>query len=150
MEAVLTRLRDFSCRDATFDERDEPAAETCRVACPRRGGRVDIQSALAWLRRELMEMRSQDQALIRQLMDLHAGIQELKQECFLDDGEEEERCWDSGSMMGGSSTSSYSGEGSVSPSIHTLLPPLYPLFRISALHLALRPPRASNRRSSVP
>ncbi|XP_026881240.2 alanine and arginine-rich domain-containing protein-like [Electrophorus electricus] len=155
MEVVLTRLRDFSCKEATFDDRDRPAAEeVCRVGSlsPHHSGRLDIESALAWLRRELMEMRSQDQVLIRQLMDLHAGIQELKQEYVLDNGEEEEEavpeeeeepCWDSGSEAGGSSSSSYSGESSLYPSV-------YPLFHISALHFSFQPKRAFSRRSSVP
>ncbi|KAK1805137.1 hypothetical protein P4O66_019491, partial [Electrophorus voltai] len=174
MEVVLTRLRDFSCKEATFDDRDRQAAEeVCRVGSlsPHHSGRLDIESALAWLRRELftdgcetvmvcgvslvlsqMEMRSQDQVLIRQLMDLHAGIQELKQEYVLDNGEdeeeaapeeEEEPCWDSGSEAGGSSSSSYSGESSLYPSV-------YPLFHISALHFSFQPKRAFSRRSSVP
>lgn len=37
-----------------------------------------------------MELRSQDQALIRQLMELHSGIQELKQELSEEEEEEEE------------------------------------------------------------
>lgn len=55
-----------------------------------------------------MEMRSQDQILIQQLMELHAGIQELKLECAeAEEGQEEEeeeldeeeevQSWDSGS-----------------------------------------------------
>lgn len=36
-----------------------------------------------------MELRSQDQALIRQLMELHSGIQELKQELSEEEEEEE-------------------------------------------------------------
>ncbi|KAI4874180.1 hypothetical protein NFI96_018978, partial [Prochilodus magdalenae] len=157
MEVVLTRLRDFSCKEATFDDckaavmfRKRPAAEdACRTASMEHTGRMDIESALAWLRRELMEMRSQDQALIRQLMDLHEGIQELKQECALEYEEEEEQevddepCWDSGSETGGSSSSSYSGEMCFYPSI-------YSPFRTSPLSVASLPKRVFSRRSSVP
>uniref|UniRef100_A0AAR2JQ48 Uncharacterized protein n=1 Tax=Pygocentrus nattereri TaxID=42514 RepID=A0AAR2JQ48_PYGNA len=152
MEVVLTRLRDFSCKEATFNDckaavmfREQPATEdACRTA-----GRLDIESALAWLRRELMEMRSQDQALIRQLMDLHEGIQELKQECAVEYEEEEEQdvdeepCWDSGSETGGSSASSYSGEMCFYPSI-------YSPFHTSPLPVGFLPKRAFSRRSSVP
>ncbi|XP_061673114.1 E3 ubiquitin-protein ligase TRIM41-like [Syngnathoides biaculeatus] len=64
-----------------------------------------------------MEMRSQDQALIRQLMELHSGIQELKQELFEEEDVEEEldeemheegSCWDSEGERG--SVYSSSGE----------------------------------------
>ncbi|KAK7906973.1 hypothetical protein WMY93_015585 [Mugilogobius chulae] len=108
MEVVLNRLRDFSCKTSTFEckgsvvvgvtggtWRDVPAAraECFRAGCAAgRGaeGRLDIESALSWLRTELMEMRSQDQALIRQLMELHSGIQELKQELSEEELTEEE------------------------------------------------------------
>ncbi|KAL7830505.1 hypothetical protein SRHO_G00316320 [Serrasalmus rhombeus] len=159
MEVVLTRLRDFSCKEATFNDckaavmfREQPATEdACRTASMDRDhtGRLDIESALAWLRRELMEMRSQDQALIRQLMDLHEGIQELKQECAVEYEEEEEQdvdeepCWDSGSETGGSSASSYSGEMCFYPSI-------YSPFHTSPLPVGFLPKRAFSRRSSVP
>ncbi|KAF7691160.1 hypothetical protein C0J45_18916 [Silurus meridionalis] len=135
MEVVLTRLRDFSCKEASFEDykaavifREQPQAEkTCREERVNCDGaeRLDIESALAWLKRELMEMRSQDQALIRQLMDLHAGIQELKQECAVEESEEdkldeyEEQSWDSDSESEESSTSSYSGEMSFYSSIYS-------------------------------
>ncbi|KAG6932691.1 hypothetical protein G0U57_020708, partial [Chelydra serpentina] len=41
---------------------------------------LDIESALASLKKELVEIRYLDQVLIKQLMELHAGIQDLKQE----------------------------------------------------------------------
>lgn len=118
MEVVLDRLRDFSCRTSTFE---------CRAGAQRRDvppgagrlrgpGRLDIESALAWLRTELMEMRSQDQALTRQLMELHSGIQELKQELWDEEeasGEGEGGAWDSDSSDG-SSSSRYSSSGEVS------------------------------------
>lgn len=64
MEVLLTQLRDFSCRSPNFDDHREPAGRSvCRVP-PRRveclgeaaeGGRkLDIESALAWLRKELV------------------------------------------------------------------------------------------------
>lgn len=61
-----------------------------------------------------MELRSQDQALIRQLMELHSGIQELKQELSEEEqdeesDEEEGSCWDSESEDGSSSSCFYSG-----------------------------------------
>ncbi|KAI1901570.1 hypothetical protein AGOR_G00035770 [Albula goreensis] len=107
MEVVLTRLRDFSCKTATFDDCKSAEMTICRKTprdnCTSKESQretyavreqsprqLDIESALAWLRRELMEMRSQDQVLIRQLMDLHAGIQELKLECAEVEEEEEE------------------------------------------------------------
>ncbi|KAG9355386.1 hypothetical protein JZ751_000224 [Albula glossodonta] len=132
MEVVLTRLRDFSCKTATFDDCKSAEMTICRKTprdnCTSKESQretyavreqnprqLDIESALAWLRRELMEMRSQDQVLIRQLMDLHAGIQELKLECAeVEEEEEEEEAevggWDSGSEVGGSSVYSSSGE----------------------------------------
>ncbi|MBN3318241.1 F167A protein, partial [Atractosteus spatula] len=85
MELVLMRLRDFSSKSATFN--DCKSAETSSFRVPQENCKgesrpqLDIETALAWLRRELMEMRSQDQMLIKQLMDLHNGIQELKLEC---------------------------------------------------------------------
>lgn len=61
-----------------------------------------------------MELRSQDQALIRQLMELHSGIQELKQELSeeeqeSDEEEEEGSSWDSESDDGSSSFCSSGG-----------------------------------------
>uniref|UniRef100_A0A3B4B4B2 Uncharacterized protein n=1 Tax=Periophthalmus magnuspinnatus TaxID=409849 RepID=A0A3B4B4B2_9GOBI len=129
MEVVLNRLRDFSSKTSQFEcnsgavvagglRRDPPRAECFRAGCTagRGEGRLDIESALAWLRTELMEMRSQDQALIRQLMELHSGIQELKQELEEDEeeeevsGERESSAWDSDSDHSGSS-SQYSSSG---------------------------------------
>ncbi|MEQ2316674.1 hypothetical protein AMECASPLE_034936 [Ameca splendens] len=65
MEVVLTRLRDFSCKTSTFDDctpsedssRREAKSHSYhhRGACTagREGSRLDIGSALAWLRMEL-------------------------------------------------------------------------------------------------
>ncbi|XP_007577117.1 uncharacterized protein LOC103155383 [Poecilia formosa] len=112
MDVVLTRLRDFSCKTSTFhDGAIWENTPKLRHFCPLRGAhsagrdgsRWDIGSALARLRAELMEMRSQDQALIRQLMELHSGIQELKQELSEEeeeDTDEEGRYWDSESDGG--------------------------------------------------
>ncbi|XP_016136930.1 protein FAM167A isoform X1 [Sinocyclocheilus grahami] len=158
MEVVLTRLRDFSCKETSFDHckaavmcrNHSSSQEVCRgkrMAGEEDAGRLDIETALAWLRKELMEMRSQDQALIRQLMDLHDGIQELKQECAKaiedEEEEEEEPCWDSGSE--GSSMSSFSGEMSFYPSIYSFSTCMSP-----APLGAYLPKRAFSRRSSVP
>lgn len=63
MEMVLTRLRDFTCKTSTFDEckaagqsgcsRDPPSrTEGCTAG--EEGRKLDIESALAWLRRELV------------------------------------------------------------------------------------------------
>lgn len=91
-------------------------------------------------------MRSQDQALIRQLMELHSGIQELKlelseeeQEEETDEEEEEGSYWDSESERGSGSV--YSGSGEVGFPISFLKKPpsVYPLSK-----------RAFSRRSSVP
>ncbi|CAL1583421.1 unnamed protein product [Knipowitschia caucasica] len=129
MEVVLNRLRDFSCRSSQFEGkagagaeatgglwRDVPPRDKCRTA-----GHMDIESALAWLRTELMEMRCQDQALIRQLMELHSGIQELKQELREEEEEEEEEEAASGEREGSEwdsdsdhSSSQYSSSGEVS------------------------------------
>ncbi|XP_070534040.1 protein FAM167A-like [Ptychodera flava] len=40
----------------------------------------DIESAIEWLRRELIDMRSQDQSLARQLVQIHREIQRLRLE----------------------------------------------------------------------
>ncbi|KAJ7999944.1 hypothetical protein DPEC_G00199650 [Dallia pectoralis] len=171
MEVILTRLRDFSCKDVTFVTyntaqtigfRDPPS--TNRDSCLREGiqtescipggkcsglYKLDIESALAWLRRELIEMRSQDQVLVRQLMDLHAGIQELKREYAeemeeVEEETEEEGSWDIGSEAGGSvcSICSSLGEGGfyISSLSERSTPP----------HLGSLPKREFNRRSSVP
>ncbi|XP_030267515.1 alpha-(1,3)-fucosyltransferase 9 isoform X2 [Sparus aurata] len=59
MEMVLTRLRDFSCKTSTFDECKAAGQSACSRDPPSRtageeGRKLDIESALAWLRRELM------------------------------------------------------------------------------------------------
>ncbi|XP_078664955.1 protein FAM167A-like [Branchiostoma floridae x Branchiostoma belcheri] len=125
MEVITRRLEEFTSRPPSFESSPEaltavrrpwlpePAAEhEPAVPClngpvspadtsmeNRKGG---IESALAWLRKELLEMRSQDQALIQQLMKLHVGIQELKAEqdaCALyddlDDDDDDELFYDS-------------------------------------------------------
>ncbi|KAG7458267.1 hypothetical protein MATL_G00236370 [Megalops atlanticus] len=169
MEIVLTRLRDFSCKAATFDNCKSAGMAVCGSgsgdSCGAEGGQrgahgagdhspsqLDIESALEWLRKELMEMRSQDQVLIRQLMDLHAGIQELKLECTEaeaeeeEEEEEEEEGWDSGGEAGGGSIYSSSGEVGFSSSPSTSSMPLASLFYPGRS----LPRRAFSRRSSVP
>lgn len=97
-------------------------------------------------------MRSQDQALIRQLMELHSGIQELKQELSeeeqeeeIDEGEEVEEeegsYWDCESERGSGSVYSSSGEVGFSISFLKMPPPLYS---------GVLSKRVFNRRSSVP
>lgn len=72
MEVVLTRLRDFSCKTSTFEDCKQAGRSSCRDRGTRtehhlsgeaaagggRGGggghKLDIESALAWLRRELV------------------------------------------------------------------------------------------------
>ncbi|KAL3043607.1 protein FAM167A-like [Trematomus bernacchii] len=160
MEVVLTRLRDFSCKTSTFDDSKAAGPSACRDPRSRAGctageeaGKLDIESALAWLRRELMEMRSQDQALIRQLMDLHSGIQELKQELSEEEQEEEtdeeeaeeeeeSSYWDSESEQGSGSVYS-SGSGGVGVAISFLKTP-------PSLYSRVLSKRVFNRRRSVP
>ncbi|KAL6099537.1 uncharacterized protein ACO6RY_01337 [Pungitius sinensis] len=153
MEVVLNRLRDFSCKTSTFDD-GNPAGQGARRDPQSRSGctageegtKLDIENALAWLRRELVEMRLQDQALIRQLMELHSGIQELKQELSeeeqgeeTDEGEEGSY-WDSESERG---SSVYSSSGEVGFSISHLK-------AASTLQSQVLSDRAISRRSSVP
>lgn len=95
-----------------------------------------------------MEMRSQDQALIRQLMELHSGIQEFKQELSeeeqgeeTEEEEEEGSYWDSESERG--SGSDYSSSGEMGFSISFLKKP-------PSLYSGVLSKRAFNRRSSVP
>lgn len=64
MEVVLTQLRDFSCKSPDFDVHRQPTGHAVRWGPPHRpeclgeaaeGGRkLDIESALAWLRKELV------------------------------------------------------------------------------------------------
>lgn len=70
MELVLTRLRDFSCREATFDTcksaealpHQDVESRGCFAEEPRGGSpsqesrthRLDIETSLAWLRKELV------------------------------------------------------------------------------------------------
>uniref|UniRef100_A0A1A8ICP8 Family with sequence similarity 167, member Ab n=1 Tax=Nothobranchius kuhntae TaxID=321403 RepID=A0A1A8ICP8_NOTKU len=156
MEVVLTRLRDFSCKTSTFDEKKQEEqnpqvrSHHLRGGCTAGGGgsRLDIESALAWLRMELMEMRSQDQALIRQLMELHSGIQELKQELSeeeqeedTDEEEEEDSYWDLGSE--GGSGSFFSTPGRMVCNMYHQKIPQY-------LYSRGLPEKVLSRRSSVP
>lgn len=75
MEVVLTRLRDFSCKTTTFVTCKPPGKSACRDPQTRShhvreghtaGGessKLDIESALAWLRRELVRLPFSDQVL---------------------------------------------------------------------------------------
>lgn len=67
MEVVLTRLRDFSCRTSTFEDNNEEQGHLCRDPHLRGGGsaggqgtKLDLESALAWLRMELVRLNHQD------------------------------------------------------------------------------------------
>ncbi|XP_051886923.1 uncharacterized protein LOC127578682 [Pristis pectinata] len=94
MDLVLSKLKDFSCKPTRFadwDGRDSQPGLYKRQSCPDIGWdphskrqRVDLEKALDRLKSELMEMRSQNQSLVKQLMELHEGIQDLKQECDSD------------------------------------------------------------------
>ncbi|GCC35916.1 uncharacterized protein [Chiloscyllium punctatum] len=90
MDLLLTRLKDFSRKPGRFpggEGRHSLPALGKRQSYsgpewdPRpQGRRMDLEKALEWLKSELMEMRFQNQTLVKQLMELHAGIQELKKE----------------------------------------------------------------------
>nr|XP_005994570.1 PREDICTED: protein FAM167A-like [Latimeria chalumnae] len=133
MELVLTQLRNFSSKSATFNDctsAEIPPNGYRRAEDGEKRQKLDIESALAWLRKELMEMRFLDQMLIKQLMELHAGIQELKLEYNdLNDTDSE---YDSDSIC-----SSFR-EGCLNP-----------LFSTSTLH-QVSARRAFFRRSSMP
>lgn len=191
MEVVLTRLRDFSSREATFGTCKSHAAALPRRATRngqplpdqelREDGshqetnnhRLDIGTALAWLRKELIEMRSQDQVLIRQLMDLHTGIQELKLECAEaelelaeeeqeseeDEYEEEYSCWElasdadasgSNSRRSTSSALTDSGESNVYLSSTSSFTPPFHMPTPSYSLFAYRPKQHILRRNSLP
>ncbi|KAH1177115.1 hypothetical protein KIL84_010817 [Mauremys mutica] len=83
MELILTQLKDFSSKSATFNSQYPTEVSSCRYyqAEDRQSRQsLDIESALASLKKELMEIWYLDQMLIKQLMELHACIRDLKQE----------------------------------------------------------------------
>lgn len=92
-------------------------------------------------------MRTQDQALIRQMMVLHSGIQELKQELSeeeeegpdQDEGEDMAHFWDSGSEEG-LSQSFWSSAGSFN----------VPSWKTQPVQVDLASPSLFSRRSSLP
>lgn len=96
-----------------------------------------------------IEMRTQDQALIWQMMELHSGVQELKQELSEEKEEEDEpdeneeemaHFWDSGSQEGIPHIS-WSSAGSFK----------VPFWKTQPLvHLDIASPKLFSRRSSVP
>lgn len=96
-----------------------------------------------------IEMRTQDQALIRQMMELHSGIQELKQELSEEEEEEEDEpdeeeeiahFWDSGGEEGISHIS-WNSAGSFNVPFWKMQP---------AVNLDIVSPKLFSRRSSVP
>ncbi|XP_067904970.1 protein FAM167A-like [Heterodontus francisci] len=90
MDPVLTKLKDFSSKPSRFADgggRSSQPGSYKRQNCPGiewdpQGKRqsIDMEEALDWLKSELTEMRFQNQTLVKQLMELHIGIQELKKE----------------------------------------------------------------------
>ncbi|XP_069744283.1 alanine and arginine-rich domain-containing protein-like [Narcine bancroftii] len=91
MDLVLKKLKDFSTKASRFAEWDDQPGLHKRQSCPDIGGdpqskrqRADLEKGLERLKSELMEMRSQNQSLAKQLMELHEGIQDLKQEHEID------------------------------------------------------------------
>ncbi|KAG8445853.1 hypothetical protein GDO86_010587 [Hymenochirus boettgeri] len=72
-----------------FQNKDEGQLNTSAKEAPLRSGKLhgfdSIDDALNWLRKELTEMRLQDQQLARQLMRLRSDINKLKieQTCHL-------------------------------------------------------------------
>lgn len=95
-----------------------------------------------------MEMRSQDQVLIRQLMELHSGIQELKQELSEGEEEEEEEAKEGELDEEGSSWYSESEQGSVYSSSGEELSPFSK--KTWCLHSTSLAKKSFSRRSSLP
>nr|XP_010966136.1 protein FAM167A [Camelus bactrianus]XP_045360866.1 protein FAM167A [Camelus bactrianus] len=63
-------------------QRPPPSGRASQAGGPQSAGKLEgfesIDEAIAWLRKELMEMRLQDQQLARQLMRLRSDIHKLK------------------------------------------------------------------------
>ncbi|KAF1437123.1 Protein FAM167A [Pygoscelis adeliae] len=72
-------------RKAQLHLNGSPAQDKVTLTSGRIGGFESIDEALTWLRKELAEMRLQDQQLARQLMRLRSDINKLKieQTCHL-------------------------------------------------------------------
>ncbi|XP_038659682.1 protein FAM167A-like isoform X1 [Scyliorhinus canicula] len=91
MEPLLSKLRDFSAKSSRFAGgrgRGGPAGLCVGQDGPgmdwqpqegRRQG-LHMDRALDWLRCQLTEMRFQNQTMVKQLLEIHTGIQELKKE----------------------------------------------------------------------
>ncbi|XP_067999319.1 protein FAM167A [Melanerpes formicivorus] len=74
-----------SLRKVQLHLNGSPNQDKTTLTSGRIGGFESIDGALTWLRKELAEMRLQDQQLARQLMRLHSDINKLKieQTCHL-------------------------------------------------------------------
>ncbi|XP_078092308.1 uncharacterized protein LOC144508344 [Mustelus asterias] len=90
MQLMLTKLKEFSSKANRFaDGRGRSSqAGLCKaqsspgIDWKPQGKRqtIDMEKALEWLKWELTEMRFQNQTMVKQLLELHNGIQELKKE----------------------------------------------------------------------
>ncbi|XP_078410980.1 uncharacterized protein LOC144688381 [Cetorhinus maximus] len=86
MELLLTRLKDFSSKPNRFADgggsSSQPGQSCSGIEWDPQGKRqrIDMEKALVWLKSELTEMRFQNQTLVKRLLELHIGIQELKKE----------------------------------------------------------------------
>ncbi|NXI41344.1 F167A protein, partial [Galbula dea] len=84
-EAKKAMGESVSLRKVQLHLNGSPAHEKVTLTSGRIGGFESIDEALTWLRKELAEMRLQDQQLARQLMRLRSDINKLKieQTCHL-------------------------------------------------------------------
>uniref|UniRef100_UPI00398F2D18 alanine and arginine-rich domain-containing protein n=1 Tax=Pristiophorus japonicus TaxID=55135 RepID=UPI00398F2D18 len=123
MDPVLTKLKELSSKPGSFADRPGRSSRQPgvykRQSCPAiewdpqgKRKRVDMEKALDWLKSELMEMRFQNQTLVKQLMELHVGIQELKKEYDSD-----RELSESDSDDGGSLNRSHHGQQAAKPQI---------------------------------
>ncbi|NXC31232.1 F167A protein, partial [Campylorhamphus procurvoides] len=84
-EAKKTTGETVPLRKVQLHLNGSPAQDKVTLSSGRVGGFESIDEALTWLRKELAEMRLQDQQLARQLMRLRGDINKLKieQTCHL-------------------------------------------------------------------
>ncbi|NXO60872.1 F167A protein, partial [Aramus guarauna] len=85
VEAKKTTGETVPLRKVQLHLNGSPAQDKVTLTSGRIGGFESIDEALTWLRKELAEMRLQDQQLARQLMRLRSDINKLKieQTCHL-------------------------------------------------------------------